>query len=141
MNYSLQARTTSGRIVRLALAVVIFTILFTGLLSLMGLRIPILTTFITAMLALIQLLIYASPVLLFFALRGRGKAPDTQKEADGKPKRGESLGDLMSILNHEDIEDLRARVKARLEEQIDSADADEMETFADLLDDQKQKRK
>ena len=40
----------------------------------------------------------------------------------------------MSILNDEDIDDLRERVKTRLEEQIDDANAEEIETFADLLD-------
>jgi hypothetical protein len=60
---------------------------------------------------------------------------------DGKPKRGESLDELMSILNDEDVDDLRGRVKARLEEQIDSADAEEMDTFADLLDERKRKRR
>jgi hypothetical protein len=59
----------------------------------------------------------------------------------GKRKHGESLGELMSILNDEDIDDLRARVKARLEEQIDSADAEEIEAFEDRLDETKRKRR
>ena len=58
-----------------------------------------------------------------------------------KAKHGESLGELMAILNDEDIDDLRARVKARLEEQIDRADPDEIETFEDLLDETKRKRR
>ena len=85
--------------------------------------------------------IYALPILAFLALRGRGKTPDIQRDSAEKGKRGESIGELMSILNDEDIDDLRGRVKARLEEQIDSADADEVDTFAHLLDETKQKRR
>jgi hypothetical protein len=70
--------------------------------------------------------------------QARSEPASTEKE---KPKRGESLAELMSILNDEDIDDLRARVKLRLEEQIDSADADEMESFEDLLGETKEKRR
>jgi hypothetical protein len=85
----------------------------------------------------------ALPFILYVAQGGkkgqaRRDAAPVEKE---KPKRGESLGELMSILNDEDIDDLRARVKARLEEQIDSADMSEMETFADLLEETKRKRR
>jgi len=97
----------------------------------------------------LRLLTYIVPVFLLvlpfilYVMQGgkkgqvRSEPASTEKE---KPKRGESLGELMSILNDEDIDDLRARVKARLEEQIDHADAEEIETFADLLTEVKRKR-
>lgn len=68
--------------------------------------------------------------------RGRGEAG----EAAAKPKHGESLSELMSILNEDDVEDLRARVKARLAEQIANANPDEIETFDSLLNTDKHKR-
>ena len=135
MGYSLQAQTQSGRIMRLALAVPVFAVLILGL---MKLQIPLITN---TMMVMVALSIYASPVLVFLALRGRGKSPETQNSTVERPKRGESLGELMSMLNDEDVDDLRTRVKLRLEEQIDSADAAEMETFADLLGEAKEKRR
>jgi hypothetical protein len=85
---------------------------------------------------------FALPLLLFMS-RSKAEAAQAARDAaeKDKPKHGESLSELMSILNDEDIDDLRARVKARLEEQIDRADPDEMETFADLLDETKRKRR
>lgn len=85
------------------------------------------------------------PVVLMSLRRANSRSANAARAAaepqKTKPKRGESLGELMSILNDEDIDELRARVKARLEEQIDSADADEIETFEDLLAETKRKRR
>ena len=131
-----QARTPSGRVVRLGLAALICLGI---LLMLIRARSPIfimLVNFLPVILIALLILTY-----VFRPIRKPSSAAvQTVSEATGKPKRGEALTELMSILNHEDIEDLRARVKARLEEQIDNADAEEIETFADLLSETKRKR-
>ena len=75
------------------------------------------------------------------ANRSANAARATPVRQPEKPKHGEALGELMSILNDEDIDDLRARVKARLEEQIDTADPDTVESFEDLLTEAKRKRR
>lgn len=66
---------------------------------------------------------------------------DESDASDQKPKRGESLGDLLTLLNEDDIDDLRLRVKARLEEHIDTADPDDMETFAELLGEHRRQKR
>jgi hypothetical protein len=109
----------------------------------------VLSVFFGASSPLLRLLLLSLPALLLIlaliVTLTRGNKQQAQSETapseKEKPKRGESLGELMSILNDEDIDDLRARVKARLEEQIDTADASEMETFEDLLDETKRKRR
>ena len=59
----------------------------------------------------------------------------------GKLKRGESLEEMMSLLDDEDIDELRRRAKQRIAEQIDSGDVEEVQTFEELLSRTKQKRK
>ena len=96
---------------------------------------------------IIPMFFFGVPFVLMSLRRANARsaaAANPEAVLDEKPKKakhGESLGELMSILNDEDIDDLRARVKARLEEQIDSADAEEIETFEDLLDQTKRKRR
>lgn len=99
--------------------------------------------FLRLLTIIVPLFLLVLPFILYVTQGGnkgqtRSEAAPTEKE---KPKRGESLGELMSILNDEDIDDLRARVKQRLAEQIDNADVTEMETFEDLLDETKRKRR
>jgi ABC-type bacteriocin/lantibiotic exporter with double-glycine peptidase domain len=134
MGYSVQARTTSGRIVRLALAALTFFSIF---MLLIRMRSPLWVVFVQ----FLPVILIALPILayVFRPIRKQSAAAAAQENAE-KPKRGESLSELMSILNDEDIDDLRARVKARLEEQIDTADASEMETFEELLAEHKRKR-
>ena len=86
------------------------------------------------------LLILALIVTLTRGNKQQAKTETAPVEQE-KPKRGESLGDLMSILNEEDIDDLRARVKARLAEQIDSADESEIETFEELLNEEGKRKR
>lgn len=59
----------------------------------------------------------------------------------GKLKRGESLEELMSVLDDEDIDELRDRARRRIAEQIDSGDIEDVQTFEQLLSRTKQKRK
>jgi hypothetical protein len=66
---------------------------------------------------------------------------DDAEDADEKPKRGESLGDLLTLLNEDDIEDLRHRVKARLDEHIETADPDEVESFDALLEEHEREKR
>jgi hypothetical protein len=131
MKYSIRAHTTSGWLVRIAFAIMLF-------ISIVRYRSPLMF----AILNLLPAILIALPILayVFWPRRGAATASGGMDAPDEKPKRGESLGELMSILNDEDIDDLRERVKARLEEQIDDANAEEIETFADLLDETKRKR-
>lgn len=96
-----------------------------------------------AILNLLPVILIALPIVayVFWPRQGAATASGGMDAPAEKPKHGESLGELMSILNDEDIDDLRERVKARLEEQIDDANAEEIETLADLLADVQAKRK
>jgi hypothetical protein len=93
---------------------------------------------------IIPVFLVSLPVVMMSLRRANDRSANAARPAaepqKAKPKRGESLSELMSILNDEDIDDLRERVKARLEEQIDDANAEEIETFADLLAETKRKR-
>ena len=133
---------SSGNSPRGVLAAAFLILLFLGffLSVFFGANVP--------MLRLLTIIVPAFFLVLPFVLyvrqggrKGQARSESATAEQAEKPKRGESLSELMSILNDEDIDDLRARVKARLEEQIDNADPDEIETFADLLNETKQKRK
>ena len=132
---SFQARTTLGWLVRIALVIM----LFVGLVAfLLRWRSPI----AFALFNFLPVLMIALPLIafVFWSRRGTPAAYGGMGARAEKPKRGESLSELMSILNDEDIDDLRGRVKARLEEQIDSADAEEIDAFAEMLDERKRKR-
>ena len=61
--------------------------------------------------------------------------------ATGKPKRGSSLAELMSVLSDEDLYDLRQHIKHRLMDQVDAGDDATVETFEALLADAETKRK
>ena len=129
--YSLRARTTFGWLVRIAFAIMLF-------IGIVRYRSPLMF----AILNLLPVILIALPILayIFWPRRGASKASGIMDTRAEKPKRGESLSELMSILNDEDIDDLRRRVKARLEEQIDSADVEEIDAFAEMLDERKRKR-
>jgi hypothetical protein len=94
------------------------------------------------------LLIFFAPALL--ALMSRRSARyeprrmydlDAPPEVEGKLKQGETLAEMMAILDEDDIDELRRRVKARLAEQIESASLDEVATFDELLNEAKEKRR
>lgn len=130
------ARTTLGWIVRV---LSLFIINYAILMVLAGLPMTPLLLFILNYLPFVPMAVLIIGLFLWARSVLSIQGADMDASA-GKPKRGESMGELMSILNDEDVDDLRTRVRARLEEQIDHADADEVETFADLLDETKQKR-
>ena len=58
-----------------------------------------------------------------------------------KPKRGESLAELMDALDDDDLYDLRQHIKRRLMDQVDAGDDEYVETFEELLADVEDKRK
>lgn len=58
-----------------------------------------------------------------------------------KPKRGESLTELMSALSDDDLYEVRQYIKRRLMAQADAGDDDEFESFEALLADVEAKRK
>ncbi len=79
------------------------------------------------------------PAFAFVSRRLQSRKPiatDESSEAEHgeKPKRGDSLAELMALLNDEDIEDLRQRVKSRMIEQIETGTPEEVETFEQLLE-------
>lgn len=79
------------------------------------------------------------PALAFVSRRLQSRKPiatDESSEAERgeKPKRGDSLAELMALLNEDDIEDLRQRVKSRMIEQINTGSPEEVETFEELLE-------
>lgn len=92
------------------------------------------------------LLIFFAPALLGMFSRSSTQARPYYNEtglplSDEKPKRGGSLDEMMSLLDDDDIDDLRRRVKQRLMEQVDTSGADELETFEELLAQTKAKRR
>lgn len=79
------------------------------------------------------------PIAAYMSRRALRREDDTAESLPGadqneKPKRGDSLAELMALLNDEDIEDLRQRVKSRMIEQIDTGTPEEVETFEQLLE-------
>ena len=58
-----------------------------------------------------------------------------------KPKHGENLAELMSVLSDDDLYDLRRHIKRRLLEQAYAGDDQEFESFEALLADVEAKRK
>jgi hypothetical protein len=135
MRNLIQARTAFGWIVRILL---LYGITIAIVMSLARLPMTPPVMFILNYLPLVPLAVLIIGLFLWVRSLFLMQAADMHAR-EGKPKRGESLGELMSMLNDEDVDDLRTQVKARIEEQIDSADADEIETFADLLAETKQK--
>ena len=59
----------------------------------------------------------------------------------GKPKRGESLEEMMTLLSDEELDELHARAKERLAAAIDSGSPEDVQSFEELLARTKQKRK
>jgi hypothetical protein len=63
-------------------------------------------------------------------------------EAVGKAKRGDNLGEMLSMLDEEDVYEIRQRIKQRLLDRVDSGSDEDMESFEDLLSARdRQKRK
>lgn len=50
-----------------------------------------------------------------------------------KAKRGDNFGEMIALLDDDDRYDIQQRIKQRLLDQIDGADAAEMDSFAELL--------
>jgi hypothetical protein len=63
-------------------------------------------------------------------------------EAVSKAKRGDNLGEMLSMLDEEDVYEIRQRIKQRLLDRVDSGSDEDMESFEDLLSARdRQKRK
>ena len=63
-------------------------------------------------------------------------------EAVGKAKRGDNLGEMLSMLDEEDVYEIRQRIKQRLLDRVDGGSDQDMESFEDLLSARdRQKRK
>ena len=63
-------------------------------------------------------------------------------EAVGKAKRGDNLGEMLSMLDEEDVYEIRQRIKQRLLDRVDGGSVEDMESFEDLLSARdRQKRK
>ena len=105
-------RTVSGWIIRM---LILFGITVAVLMIAARLPLTPLVTLILNFLPLLTMAVFILSLVLWArgAFSAQGAAMDA---SDRKPKRGESMGELMSILNDEDVDDLRARVKARLRE-------------------------
>jgi len=67
----------------------------------------------------------------------------TKAEATiAKAKRGDNLAEMLSMLDDEDVYEIRQRIKQRLLDRVDSGSAEDMESFEDLLSARdRQKRK
>lgn len=64
------------------------------------------------------------------------------EETIAKAKRGDNLAEMLSMLDEEDVYEIRQRIKQRLLDRVDSGSAEEMESFEDLLSARdRQKRK
>lgn len=96
---------------------------------------------------LIPFALFGLPILFVLSLvfapfaRQRSAMPGGSAYRPEKPKRGESLHAMLSMLSDEDIDELRQRAKQRIADQIDSGDIEEVQTFEELLSRTKQKRK
>lgn len=65
-----------------------------------------------------------------------GKGPTSRAAADAtyaKAKRGDDWGQMLALLDDEDAEEIRLRIKQRLLERIESASDEEIESFEQLL--------
>jgi len=78
---------------------------------------------------------------LVFAPYARRRTYTNTSVPQGKLKRGESLEEMMSMLSDDDIDELRARARRRIADQIDSGSPEEVQTFEEMLSRTKQKRK
>jgi hypothetical protein len=92
--------------------------------------------------------IMVSMLLLYWMLSRQHTFRDTaayrrmrDNLAGDKPKRGESLAELMAVLSEDDLYDLQQHIKRRLMEQADAGDDAYVETFEALLADAEAKRK
>ena len=54
-------------------------------------------------------------------------------EAVGKAKRGDNLGEMLSMLDEEDVYEIRQRIKQRLLDRVDTGSNEDVESFEDLL--------
>lgn len=62
--------------------------------------------------------------------------------AVSKAKRGDNLGEMLSMLDEEDVYEIRQRIKQRLLDRVDNGSDEDMESFEQLLSTRdRQKRK
>lgn len=125
-------------------AIPILGFMFCGFMTLLFSAGP--TSFGALLGMMIPLALLGLPILFVLSLvfapyaRARTYTPYNNISRE-KPKRGESLDEMMAMLSDEDIDELRRRAKQRIAEQIDSGDVEEVQTFEELLSRTKQKRK
>lgn len=55
------------------------------------------------------------------------------EESIAKAKRGDNLGEMLSMLDEEDVYEIRQRIKQRLLDRVDSGSDEDMESFEQLL--------
>lgn len=126
-------------------ALPILGFMFCGFMTLFFSAGPI--TFSTFLGTMIPFALFGLPILFVLSLvfapyaRARTYTPYNNNIPREKPKRGESLDEMMELLSDEDIDELRRRAKQRIAEQIDGGDMEEVQTFEELLSRTKQKRK
>jgi hypothetical protein len=75
---------------------------------------------------------------------GEKKATASVKaeETISKAKRGDNLGEMLSMLDEEDVYEIRQRIKQRLLDRVDSGSDEDVESFEQLLSTRdRQKRK
>ena len=64
------------------------------------------------------------------------------EDSIAKAKRGDNLGEMLSMLDEEDVYEIRQRIKQRLLDRVDTGSNEEMQSFEDLLSTRdRQKRK
>ena len=64
------------------------------------------------------------------------------EETISKAKRGDNLGEMLSMLDEEDVYEIRQRIKQRLLDRVDSGSNEDIESFEQLLSARdRQKRK
>jgi hypothetical protein len=70
----------------------------------------------------------------FVALPTKEKQPTAPTARIEKIKREDDVGALLSLLDEDDADDLRQRIKSRLLDRIDAGSGEEVESFEALLE-------
>lgn len=55
------------------------------------------------------------------------------EETIAKAKRGDNLSEMLSMLDEEDVYEIRQRIKQRLMDRVDTGSDEDVESFEDLL--------
>lgn len=117
-----------------ALATIVIVSIVVVVIGLSFARLPVSRVFV----AFVPIVFFGVPVMSYLARRFGGRRAGAA--ADEKPKRGESLEELLALLNDDDLDDLRRRVKARLEDHVADGSPEEVAAFDDLLAEAKRRR-